>query len=195
MGTSEENPQGMAARASFLRFRLRSAAVVALLPFVLTAAPARAGSNALGCALAYGTEGQIVGTAGDDTIMGTPHTDVIYGIAGNDVIWGRGGADIICAGPGNDRIFPGRSSGDRVDAGEGTNLVWDDNGVDVFSGDGDDTVFGARYADVGGGDDYVDSSSYFQAAELHGGPGDDILVGSNSVGGDAENRRRHHRRR
>lgn len=150
-----------------------------------TSSPALAAETM--CAATWGSEGQITGTAGDDTIHGTEGNDVIYGISGNDVIYGLGGHDIICAGPGNDRIYPGKGRADMVFADEGNNVVDDvDGAFSISAGLGDDRLSGGYSVIAGGGNDYIDSSIYPSGVTIQGGDGDDTLIGSDFLIDDAE---------
>ena len=92
----------------------------------------------------------IYGNEGSDRIFGGPAADYIYGGEGANILFGdlgyidygvedtqiddlastdyaTGGSDIITAGSGND-ILVGGPSGDSLTAGDGTNLIFGDNG-------------------------------------------------------------------
>lgn len=117
------------------------AAALALVPVVVSAAPADA------AATCFGQRVTIWGTNGDDTIWGTPGNDVIMALTGNDRIWGLGGNDRVCAGGGDDRVFGGPGV-DRIFAGAGDDLVFGGGGGDlVFGANGNDTLVGGPGVD------------------------------------------------
>lgn len=94
------------------------------------------------------------GGAGPDVLRGGPGNDVLFGGAGNDILDGGDGNDYLNGGPGADVLIGGdgndvlvaidNTTGDRVDPGNGFDVVWvDRNGVvtDELTGvDGLDTI-------------------------------------------------------
>ncbi len=131
----------------------------------------------------------ITGTSGDDVINGSDGNDTIDGAGGNDTIDGGAGNDILYGGDGNDALTDTSGlnqlfgeagddtltvniydAGGRVvlDGGTGNDLIkvgfpfgvgvfgW---GVDVFGGDGDDTVLitqgNGNIVDLGTGNDRI----------------------------------------
>jgi hypothetical protein len=113
------------------------AASLALVPVMVSAAPAAAAATCFGQQVTHW------GTNGNDDIWGTPGDDVIMALAGDDRIWGLSGNDRICAGGGDDKVF----------GGPGVDRVWAGSGDDVvFGGGANDFLFGAKGNDklVGG---------------------------------------------
>ncbi len=98
-----------------------------------------------------GARATIVGTAGDDVLRGTSGDDVIVALAGDDVVHGGGGNDIICGNGGNDTLSGGLGF-DIIHGGAG--------GDRLYANDEDERI------DTDG-------------AELYGGAGRDLLLGSN----------------
>lgn len=109
-------------------------------------------------------DGEVDGTAGDDTI-GVGYVDA----QGDEVDGADGINDTINAGAGADEVTGG-SGDDTIDGGTGDDLI--------SGNSGDDTIYGSDGADLlegEGGADYLD-----------GGDGDDRLIGynaSNAFGG------------
>jgi len=87
------------------------------------------------------------------SLFGDDGDDTIVGGHGNDNIDGLDGDDIIYGLEGNDRLLGGPGN-DRI-----------------FAGAGNDTVFGESGFDT-----------LFGGAELHGGDGNDVLIGGNCFG-------------
>jgi hypothetical protein len=117
-------------------------------------------------AVVYGRDGNDIITQGNFN-----HEAEFYGEGGDDQLTGFNLADLLVGGLGNDRINPG----------QGNNVVWGDDlddqdgstgGVDTISTlDGNDIIYGGAGNDpinAGGGDDYV-----------YGGRGNDNLTGGN----------------
>jgi Ca2+-binding RTX toxin-like protein len=63
------------------------------------------------------------GTAGDDSLTGSGGADLIVGGAGNDILTGGGGADILRGGAGNDLLIATDSGFQRVDGGDGVDVL------------------------------------------------------------------------
>src|SRR5215218_2125914 len=68
----------------------------------------------------------LLGNAGDDRLFGERGRDTINGEDGNDQIYGGLDPDIIAGGPGNDRIQAVDGSVDRIDCGDGVDVVFAD---------------------------------------------------------------------
>ena len=100
-----------------------------------------------------GVPATIVGTSGDDVLIGTEGDDVIVGLGGNDSISGLGGNDIICGNAGDDNLLGGLGF-DIVRGGGGSDQLYANSDTSRVDSDG---------------------------AELYGGAGRDILVGSNQA--------------
>jgi Ca2+-binding RTX toxin-like protein len=123
---------------------------------------------------------------GNDTLIninivrGSQQDDVIIGTADQDVIRPRRGADRVDAGADSDEIEgPSRSdidADDIVHGGPGHDIIVRMKGR-VFGDEDDDIVFASLSAD---------------GVDLHGGPGDDRVVGSDFAdtlsGNDGEDR-------
>ena len=96
----------------------------------------------------YGDGGDdtLSGGKGDDDLFGSYGNDTLYGNAGSDVLDGGSGDDILSGGVGNDTLYT--SSGADILYGDAGNdrLVKDGTqaGVQMFGGDGDDTIFVSR---------------------------------------------------
>jgi hypothetical protein len=100
------------------------------------------------------SNGNIVGTNGDDVIVGGGNAQAIDGGAGNDVICGKGGDDNIRGGSGNDKI----------DGGGGDDKIYGEGGNDqIHGGDGNDRMDGGDGSDQidgeGGKDDKADGGA------------------------------------
>ncbi|HEX8524578.1 MAG TPA: hypothetical protein VF669_20145 [Tepidisphaeraceae bacterium] len=101
----------------------------------------------------------MTGGGGSDSITGNGGNDTIRGDEGNDRLSGNGGRDRIFGGGGNDRLLGG-SSGD-----------W------LYGETGNDELFGE------GGNDRLYAATFVaeEVDTLHGGAGDDVLVGFDRV--------------
>ncbi|GLK65425.1 Hint domain-containing protein [Paracoccus kondratievae] len=147
-----------------------------------------------------GPDGIVEGTAGNDLIdtayTGDPEGDMVDandntgeagGVPGSndDVIQGFGGNDSILAGAGNDTVYAGDGA-DSVNGGDGDDLIYaygdtingsDDGAADhIDGGAGNDTIYGGGGADTLSGGDGNDL--------VHGGDGDDALLGGADNGND-----------
>jgi Tol biopolymer transport system component len=134
----------------------------------------------------YGELPTITGTARPDEIVGTAGRDVILALGGNDVIVALGGSDLICGGAGAD-VINGGANDDKINAGPGLGEVWGERGDDQISGsagtvrggDGDDRII-MRVVDQaygGPGHDRLQCCDTVAGAYLHGGPGNDVMLG------------------
>ncbi|HEX2029793.1 MAG TPA: calcium-binding protein [Actinomycetota bacterium] len=153
----------------------------------------------------FGAHATIVGTQGNDDLRGTAGPDVIVALAGHDTIRSGPGNDRVCSGAGNDLVVAGRGA-DRVGAGPGhEDEVFGGPGDDYLKGGpgfidrldggpGDDHLDGGRgEADhaiyEGTSNDIVanlstgvitgvgrDTVASIEA--VHGGTGDDLLIGN-----------------
>ena len=128
------------------------------------------------------------GEAGDDTLTGGPLRDSLDGGDGNDLIRGGDGNDNISGGPGDDILYGGYGN-DNISGNNGDDTIYGSNGDDEISGNlGSDTLYG------GPGNDNISSNQNFamnphaatdtwdhdtSGARMFGGPGDDMLWGSN----------------
>jgi len=120
-------------------------------------------------------QGDLVGTAGDDTLAGTDDNDTVAGNLGNDIITGgagddilrgdlnnrspqdgeAGGNDIIFGGEGSDRIG-GKSGNDILSGDAGDDFIWGDDGDDILMGvAGNDILVGDNFSDGSGSDLFV----------------------------------------
>lgn len=87
---------------------------------------------------------KIYGDAGDDYINGGAGMDTLYGGAGNDHLVGGIGGDYLQGDAGND-VLEGGAGLDTLRGGEGDDLyiVWDNDTITEYSGQGTDTVVSA----------------------------------------------------
>jgi Ca2+-binding RTX toxin-like protein len=91
----------------------------------------------------------------DDPLPGTTNNDTIDGLGGDDQIWGNLGNDEMYGGTGDDIIMPGTPNNN-------TTANW-----------GYDTAYGEE------GNDTLDFAKTLNDVELHGGPGNDYVIGGN----------------
>lgn len=173
-------------------------------PAVVVGALIVAPGAALGAESCMGRRATLVGTAGDDTLIGTAGTDVVVALDGDDTVRTLQGRDFVCAGrgsdvvragAGSDRVLGGPSDEDNLFGNRGADLL--DGGPGAFDrvtgGPGDDLLRGGR----GDGDHalYEESSKDIHAdlaagvitgvgrdrlvsiEAVHGGSGDDVLLG------------------
>lgn len=172
--------------------------------------------------LLVGNDGDDIasGGSGNDTLRGNAGDDTLLGGAGDDVMWagandagddsmnGGDGADLIGGGQGDDFLVGGAGTdvlfgGDGDDTLHGGDFgaavdVTDVTSSQLWSGGGDDFVFGAEGNDAiggGGGDDVISAGAgndtVFAGEDgddtLNGGADDDVLFGSSGddvVAGD-----------
>lgn len=133
------------------------------------------------------------GGDGDDVLFGSAVAGRLEGGAGNDLILGGGAADLIFGG---EEGSPGLSGDDVVDAGGGDDSINLAGGEGtVWGGEGNDRIFaapgeGTTYLDGGDGDDQIISSGSVAGnatAEIFGGAGNDTIdatgVGGSIFGG------------
>jgi Ca2+-binding RTX toxin-like protein len=139
-------------------------ALIALGLAVLAAVPATAVASTPECA---GQSATIVGTQGNDTIDGTAGDDVIVGLGGDDLIRGHGGSDVICGGPGDDVVRGSRAGGDIYGNG-GNDTLYSRGGAGLTGGTGNDTL----------------SAKTDESFDLVPGPGNDLVIGSATQGGE-----------
>jgi Ca2+-binding RTX toxin-like protein len=156
-------------------------------------------------------EDMLDGGPDNDVLLGKGGADTLIGGDGNDTITGGVGNDIIQMGPGNDRsIWNSGEGSDVVDGSDGIDTVEvnSGNGAETFTVTANGTRVrfdrvtpGPFFIDIGncenlvlnanGGNDTLSCSGDL-ASLIHiiadGGPGDDILLGSNGddtlIGGD-----------
>ena len=79
------------------------------------------------------------GNDGDDQLEGGSGDDYVDGGAGNDTISGTQGSDRVAGGTGDDRIDAVDGSVDRIDCGEGNDVVSVDP-VDVIVNDSCESI-------------------------------------------------------
>jgi Ca2+-binding RTX toxin-like protein len=105
----------------------------------------------------------LVGTLIDDIINGNNGDDVIDAREGNDIISGGLGNDDIRAGDGNDTINAGLGNFDRVDGGNGNDLLLIDysTSVNVSTAPGAPGISLSSYAAANGPDSYSGSYSIY----------------------------------
>lgn len=119
----------------------------------------------------------IFGTPIGDTLNGTAAQERIWGYASNDQIRTNGGADTVYAGDGDDRVTV---TGGVIGYGDAGNDILDargaTSGVNLYGGDGNDSLYGTAYVDTFTGGLGNDS--------LEGGLGRDIYNFGNSDGAD-----------
>ncbi len=121
----------------------------------------------------------LFGDSGADLLLGNAGADEEYGGLDIDQVEGNQGSDTLSGGAHVDIVIGGSSvsgtsdAGDRVDGGDGADVLLGDNGAPVRSGLG--VLLGAHLTDVPGG-------TAAGADEIHGGPGDDLVYGEG--GGD-----------
>ncbi|HBJ33206.1 MAG TPA: hypothetical protein DDZ51_00280, partial [Planctomycetaceae bacterium] len=144
----------------------------------------------------------IIGGPGDDTIYGGPGNDRLFGGPGNDLIYGFYPETI------NGKSTSDFASGPLQGADEhGNHVGWDDDFIDggagrdtLYGGPGDDYIYGghgdagsgldiSRSTIYGGpGNDYLVASQTIFGSRIHGGEGDDVIIGgpgNDTLHGDA----------
>jgi Ca2+-binding RTX toxin-like protein len=121
----------------------------------------------------------IIGTEGDDVLVGTDGQDSIVGLGGDDVIRGLSNGDRLCGDDGSDTIYGGQGY-DWFEADAGDDVVRDRDHIGGTLGAGNDSVRRAWFATGGRGNDTIIGFRRGTPAEFHGGPGDDVLVGTDA---------------
>jgi Ca2+-binding RTX toxin-like protein len=121
----------------------------------------------------------IIGTEGDDVLVGTDEQDFIVGLGGDDLIRGLSNDDRLCGGDGFDTIYGGEGY-DWFEADAGDDTVRDRDHIGGTLGAGDDSVKRAWFAIGGRGNDSIIGFRHGTPAEFQGGPGDDVLVGTDA---------------
>ncbi|MGO1076671.1 calcium-binding protein [Inquilinus sp. CA228] len=119
---------------------------------------------------------ELHGLGGDDTLSGLGNGDWLYGDAGSDVLQGGDGNDALTGGTGPDQLDggAGRDTASYADSGAGVS-------VDLSQGTGSGgTAEGDALVSIEGvtGSAFADHLTGNGASELHGGAGDDVLVGA-----------------
>ncbi len=127
--------------------------------------------------------GTVSGGSGNDHISGNAAANRLGGFTGNDTIFGLGGADTLTGNDGNDSLAGGDGD-DSLAGGHGLDQLFGDAGNDSLSGDDDnDTLDGGGGSDTlsgGSGNDVLNAGTGSQAL-LMGGPGNDTLIGSQTL--------------
>jgi Ca2+-binding RTX toxin-like protein len=146
-------------------------------------------SDNQGAIIAYGGPGNdmVRGGQGADWLMGGGHysgdtTPATTSDDGYDTIWGGGGNDHIW---GNSEFAVAGSvdTGDRIDAGPGTDYVNGNAGDDnIYGGGGSDRLYGGAGNDAIYGDNYMPGSLLANTPgmgndHINGNKGDDLLDG------------------
>lgn len=111
-----------------------------------------------------GWEYVLDGGPGNDFLIGGPGDDVLRGGPGNDRIEARGGDDSLFGDEGDDELF-GEGGRDYVSTGPGGDFVVGGGGEPELIVGGDDN-------------DILVADNGIFGATIEGGPGDDILIGS-----------------
>ena len=139
------------------------------------------------------------GGDGNDTIKGGRHNDTLEGGDGDDMIFGRAGRDLIRGGAGDDDLRGGARN-DTLDGGTGTDILNGGAGRTVVIDEvaGNVTIQDNRYwSDRGdrarssgpisrliltgsAAADRFDASARTRTVEIHGGSGDDLVIGSSA---------------
>jgi hypothetical protein len=133
----------------------------------------------------FGEPANFVGTEGNDTIELLPRHDVVVSLGGDDRVHvqrrGPDGlvasedavGDVVCTGEGNDNVS-GWGDAAKIHGGPGDDDLW---GADVIWGsDGNDRIEDSPLIYGGAGDDEIDDSNC-RPDEIHGGAGNDRIVG------------------
>ena len=113
--------------------------------------------------------GDINGSAGDDTLVGGSASDTLLGGDDDDVIIGRAGDDLLDGGLGLDTVMGGAGD-DEIDGASDSDVL--------NAGSGDDTVYGGTGNDIligQAGNDLLEGEGNNDT--LDGGAGDDVLEG------------------
>ena len=148
-----------------------------------------AAQAALRACTIFGTDGDdaIVGTPGDDVICGRAGRDVVRGGGGNDVIYGGPGNDTLDGGPGRDRLYGSRGNDTMLGGADDDTLQGAGGSDSISGGAGTDTVdYGLRSGAVrvtigrGANDGRADEDDNVRGdvENVHGGDGDDVLLGN-----------------
>lgn len=141
----------------------------------------------------------LTGKSGYDTIYGGTGNDELHGNDGDDLLYGDEGNDTIAGGAGNDQIFGGvgddfvltEGGNDTVTTGDGDDWVnsyfnktvdWFyytyAGGVQIFGGNGNDTLTGTTDDDRIFGESGIDNLTGLVGNDyLDGGTGNDKLSG------------------
>jgi Ca2+-binding RTX toxin-like protein len=139
----------------------------------------------------------IYGGSGRDYVETSYGTDTVYGGLGADIVYASANADTVYGGDGNDDLY-GQHGADSLYGGAGVDVLFVDSTDLVFDGGADrdylvwqDVAAAANvnlaahsldYAYGYTGADIFYSTGATTRIELHGGSGNDILVGGGSGG-------------
>lgn len=119
---------------------------------------------------------EIISGSGNSVAFAGTGDDTLYGGDGHEELGGGTGDDSIAGGAGNDTIYGGRddqsstSQNDRLEGGDGDDIIFASGGADIVSGgDGDDSLFGGSQNDEVSGGNGNDT--------IFGGTGNDVVNG------------------
>jgi Ca2+-binding RTX toxin-like protein len=125
-------------------------------------------------------------TIGNDSLVGTSENDTIDLMAGNDSYLGLEGDDSILGGDGADTLDGGEGD-NRIRGGMGNDWLLGGYGSQALYGEADDDVLIAEGGFLGflDGGDGADSliATFGSENTLHGGTGNDTLIGEGSLSG------------
>jgi Ca2+-binding RTX toxin-like protein len=154
---------------------------------------------------------QVIGSDAGEVLQGGPDPDLILGLDGDDELQGEDGSDLLDGGSGRDRVFAGQgddllvggtapeddpnADDDLLDGGDGSDWVIYANQpllVDLSQGRAEalfqsfDQLVSvenvvASGTLVGDGGDNILLGLGLQPDEFTGGPGDDLMIGSDAV--------------
>lgn len=117
-----------------------------------------------------------IGTSNADVVTGSEEVDALIGGSGNDYLMGGASEDFIWAGDGDDQLFGGAGWGNRLEAGDGNDLLVSEGTDDeLIGGFGDDQFVlqgDANQVKVRGGygDDIIDGTRLTESGEEYGYP-------------------------
>jgi Ca2+-binding RTX toxin-like protein len=134
------------------------------------------------------TSGVSVGIGDRVNLIGSAHDDEISGSAMVNVLFGGGGSDQLFGGGASDTLSSSTASGDQLFGGIGTDTITGGVGLDSIFG-GADSDFIYESSDVlnkddggvlfgGSGNDLIDVSASVDQSNIHGGSGNDTLIGN-----------------
>ncbi|MBL8339773.1 MAG: calcium-binding protein, partial [Rhodoferax sp.] len=131
---------------------------------------------------------QLVGGENADRLYGGNDNDQLFGSGGDDQLYGEDGDDLMQGNTGRDRLYGGAGN-DQMSGNEDDDHLLGEAGADSLYGNaGEDLLEGGTGADVLSGGEHNDVllAGVGLGKILHGDGGDDILVGADSGGDDAD---------